>query len=270
MDADRTARGRSRFALLVILIAAATLTACTTPTAPAGTFEPPAASPAPGTATGDPASGVVLTEVGNRHSELAQPGPFVVVYGDEGLNLWPSSYCYASGCADGIDDDPPDVGSPDELFVRVAEMDFDEVGAGLIGGGDLCAGRGMDAVTTDLGGGWWSVRPAGPADDYLVTLYAKGPAGSMAAELRWTTASDAPLPDPRSSLALVVERDGRPDVFGVDLRVDNLTASPSSYAAVITATAADGSSTTFTASSSHRCLGEGSLRFDGPGAVVPD
>jgi hypothetical protein len=44
------------------------------------------------------------------------------------------------------------------------------------------------AQTRRLGGGWWSVRPAGRAGLYRVSLFASGDnAGDMVADLLWRT-----------------------------------------------------------------------------------
>lgn len=195
----------------------------------------------------------------------AGPGAFVVRYDRTELRLEPGTYCYRGGCVDGVPDDGPDIGSPEEIVVFVPEAAFDELVV-TQRAGEPCQGRTVAAEATALGGGWWSVRPRGPADDYVVDLFASGNgAGDMVASVRWRTAVDRPLPAAGATLALVVDHDGRPDSYGVELTVGDLTASPEEYSAVITTTAANGRSYTFTATPGS-CSGEGSLFFDGPPA----
>lgn len=224
-----------------------------------GPATPGAAPPTP-----VPSPTVTITH-GDRHGTVVeQPPPFRVRYGDTELQLNPVTYCYRSGCVDGFDQNPPSVGSPEELFVFVPI--FDELIVGQIEGGDPCTGRSVDAEVTSLGDGWWSVRPHGPVGEYRVSLFARGGAsGDMVADLLWTTPTDQPLPAPSARLALIADHDGRPDSYGVELSVTDLPASPTQYAATITVTAANGESLTFDATQSAEvCMGEGAIYFDGP------
>lgn len=230
---------------------------CATNTAAPGS---PLAAPAPVPA--DPA--VTITH-GDRHEGIAveQPPPFRIRYGDTELRLNPVTYCYRTGCVDGFDNNPPHVGSPEELFVFVPV--FPELTVEQIGGDDYCAGRSVAPEVTSLGEGWWVVRPRGPAGDYRVSIFAHGGGGDMVADVRWTTPSNQPLPEPVARLALIADHDGRPDSYGLELQVTNLPQSPTEYAATITVTAGNGESMTFEATqSSEVCMGEGSIYFDGP------
>ena len=163
-------------------------------------------------------------------------------------------------------DNPPTVGSPEQLLVFVPLAGFDELLVSQHEGGDMCAGRRVEAEVTPMGEGWWSVRPRGPAGGYEVGLFARGGGGDMVANLRWQTPHDRPLPDPSARLALVAGHDGRPDSYGVELEVIDLPASPAAYAAIITVTAGNGRSMTFDATRSAEapCQGEGAIYFDGP------
>lgn len=249
-------RSRAAIGIGATALSAMLLAACATPGGDGGV---PGAVP-----TGIPSPSVTIAA---GSSGPSQPDPFIVVYDGTQLNLRATTYCYGNVCADGVDENPPSVGSPDELLVRLTETGFTELGASQFGGGgDVCRGRGVEATAVDLGGGWWSVRAAGPADEYRIVLFARGPAGDMAAELMWTTTVDAPLPEPTASLTVVVDHDGEPDSYGVELQVHDLSSSPDEFAATITATAANGASHTFAATSSHDCHGEGALFFDGPTA----
>lgn len=248
------ARGRRRpwataSAVMLASISIA-LTAC------AG--EPPAAVPEPSETISS----------GARHgTEVQQPAPFLVRYGQTELRLEAVTYCYRSGCVDGVDENPPSVGSPEELFVFVPVPEFRELTVSQVAGGDPCVGRSVAPEVTSLGGGWWSVKPLGPADDYKVDLFASGQgSGDMVASLRWDTPVDRPLPPPTAQLTMIVDHDGVPDSYGLELAIGNLAETPSVYSATITATAANGRSHTFEASASGDCQGEGSLWFDEPDA----
>ncbi len=200
------------------------------------------------------------------------PPPFVVRYDSTELRIAAAAWCWSNGCADGIDLDPPSIGSPDEVLVFIP--DFDRLQATQVSGErHTCESRTLEAATEDLGGGWWRVVPQGPADDYTVDLFASrggelftppGGTGDMFASLRWTTTVDAPLPDPEASIVLVVNHDGKPDSYGLELSVANLAATPSEYSATVTVTAANGKSHTFEAQPAEHCAGAGWLFFDEP------
>jgi hypothetical protein len=212
-----------------------------------------------------PPSPTVTITHGERHSLIDQPPPFRIRYGGTELHLNPVTYCYRSGCVDGRDPNPPDVGSPEELFVYVPN--FPEFRVEQIGGGDYCNGRRVPADVTQLGHGWWWVRPRGPAGEYVMSLSASGGGGDMVADVRWTTPADRPLPEPSARLALIVDHDGRPDSYGLELSVTDLPATPSHYSATITVTASNGQSMTFDAAqSAETCAGEGAIFFDEPDA----
>lgn len=208
------------------------------------------------------------------HGRLSQQGPppFVVRYDSTELRIAAAGWCWNSGCADGIDLDPPSIGSPDDVLVFIP--DFDLLTAVQVSGERYtCDSRTLDAKTEDLGGGWWRVTPQGPADDYTVDLFASqgggdvlapGGSGDMFASLRWTTTVDAPLPEPEASLVLVVNHDGEPDSYGLELSVANLAQTPAEYSATITVTAANGKSRTFEARPAEHCPGAGWLFFDEP------
>jgi hypothetical protein len=70
---------------------------------------------------------------------------------------------------------------------------------------------------------------------------------------------------PESRLALLAGHDGQLDSYGVELEASNLAKTPKQATAKITATAANGESTTFEATRSRqRCQPEGTVYWDGP------
>ncbi len=251
-------RGRTAAVSAVIAPVAILLAACADPVAgPAG--PPPVAVPSP-TATSTHGAW-------ENAGELDQPPPFEVRYGEEALVLYAYTFCYDNGCADGFDDDPPSIGSPSEILVHVPVADFDELIADQTRGGDQCGGRRVEADTESLGDGWWLVSPRGPAGEYRVSLFARGQAGDMVADVWWDSPSDGALPEPEASLALIADHDGEPDSYGLELMVTNLPSTPQEYSATITVTAADGASRTIEASPApDSCVGEGTLYFDGADA----
>lgn len=230
---------------LLTVLAALTLGGCASP-AP----EPPGGGPTPTT-----------TVEAGRVGE-GKPGPFVVRHDGTELRLWPHTWCFSNGCADGYDENPPSVGDGSELLVRFDEDGFDSLVASQFSGeDDYCAGRTVEAAVTDIGDGWWRVEPVGPADDYRLSLFAHGPAGDAAADVRWTLPRDLPLPAPEASLVVIADHDGEPDSYGVELTVQNLEDAPALAAARITVTAANGKSHSFDALPADECAGVGALRF---------
>ena len=197
------------------------------------------------------------------------PGTFLLRYGHTQLELGPHTYCYQAvgkgACVDGFDGDPPSIGSPEELFVFVPVPDVDELVVSQSVGDAGCASS-VAAAATSLGNGWWLVRPRGAAKEYRVSLLASGSgAGDMVADVIWQTPSDQELPDPLAEIALIANHDGRPDSYGVELRVDGLPASPKRASATITVTAANGRSLTFDATErSIGCGPLGAVSWQGP------
>jgi hypothetical protein len=123
-----------------------------------------------------------------ENEEMEQPAPFEVRYDDEALVLYAYTFCYDNGCADGFDDDPPSVGSPEEIYVHVPVHGFTELQVSQTTGDDDNPGDTFAADVESLGGGWWRVAPGGPADTYSVELFASGDGvGDMIADLRWKT-----------------------------------------------------------------------------------
>ncbi len=266
INADRTAgasrpRRRGGWALVggfaaVMLVVGAAVWAV-------AEFRPPAAN-VPITPAAVPSPTETITG-GPRHGpEIEQPPPFRVRYDGTELRLFPHTYCYSRGCADGFDNDPPSIGSPEEIYVFVPVARFTSLVVDQFENGDYCGGRHVRAEAVPLGDGWWAVHPRGPAGDSEISLFASGD-GDMAGKLLWRTPSDQPLPEPEARLALIADHDGRPDSYGLELAVDNLPASPTQVSATITVTAGNGQSMVIEATrTGEACEGEGRLFFDGP------
>jgi hypothetical protein len=243
----------------VLLLA---LTAC-------GGYQP--VSPAAAPPTPVPPSPTVTITRTFAYGDVEAPPPFHVRYGDTELLLHASTFCYTSSCVDGWDDDPPSVGSPEEIFVFVPVREFGELQVGQTEEvDDDCAARRTSAEAVALGDGWWRIRPRGPAGSYRLSIFAGGGGGDMIGDVRWVTPYDQPLPDPTARLALIADHDGHPDSYGLELAVSDLPASPVEYAATITVTAGNGRSLTFDATPAQACPGEGAIFFDGPAETAKE
>ena len=228
--------------------------------------DPPSATPSGPAPT-------ATTTAGVRHSEPVGPPPFRVRYDRQELVLHPHTSCY-DGCVDGVDSDPPDIGSPAEIQVYVPVEEFElSVHARELTSPPrpdepsfdaTCGGRSFEMPVEDLGDGWYSVRASGPAAHYDVELFAQG-GGDMIGSLRWRTPATGPMPDPSARLALIADNDGEPDSYGLELAVEDLVETPTDVSAEIEVTAANGRSMTFAAKpSADRCRSVGDLYFDRP------
>lgn len=212
----------------------------------------------PETARGVSAPTATATS-GPDMGDLHGPPPFRVRYGGHELVLRPYTWCYDSGCADGIPLDVASVGSPDAVYVQVP-LEGWRLSATFTAG--RC-GR-TQTVRPARESGWYRLEPHGPAGEYDVDLFARG-GGDMIARFHWRTPHDGPLPTPRARLALIADNDGRPDSYGVELSLTNLAVTPRSARALVTVTAANGRSLTFRATRAHgTCRPEGTVYFDGP------
>lgn len=219
----------------------------------------------------EPAAGAPAPTATTTHGTTMKggPPPFRIQYDGKELALAAHTYCYGNACVDGVIQTPLDIGSPEELRVYVPVPEF-ELGVHLLGasGGkvDPCRGPAFEAPVEDLGGGWYLVRPFGPAGSYDVELFASG-GGDMVGVLRWTTPTDGPSPTPSARLALIADNDGRPDSYGLELVVDDLQSPPSDATATIEVRAGNGRSLTFAATrADDGCAGTDAISFDGPDA----
>lgn len=249
---------------VLALLCAFLVTACGTETG-ASSGDP---VPTPAESTTTPTE---TATAGPRHNGtgIDQPPPFRLQYDGHELELHAHTYCYGGGCVDGIVQDPPNVGSPDEIrvFVPVPEFSLD---VSFMDGRRDCGGRLEPATVEDLGNGWYLVTPHGDPGLHRVSLFASG-GGDMVGEFLWNTATQGPYAEPTASLALIADHDGEPDSYGLELSVQHLAETPSEVSATITVTAGNGRSLTIEAKQARmNCRSEGSVFFDGPDALAKE
>ncbi len=249
MGTDRLGMRRSAVATLTAALVAVGMTGCASLRTPG---ETPGGLPEP-------------TQTLVHGQSSGGPPPFVVRHGDSELRLAPTSWCWQSSCADGHDPDPPSVGSPGEVLVFVPVEEFTQLYVSQRSSDDYCTARTIVNEPVELGDGWWSLTAAGPAEDWIVDVFASGDGvGDMIASFVWATTDDLPLPPPTASLTLIVDHDGAPDSYGLELLVNGLTQTPETATASITVTADNGEALTIEAAPAEGCVGEGALFFDGP------
>ncbi len=191
------------------------------------------------------------------------PPPVTVRYSGSAVDLEPYTYCYGTGCVDGIPaDDPPHVGSPGEVVVTFPLEGWSFQAFFSSTGPERCP-RSQTVTPERSGDGSFVLRPAGHAGTYDVTLFGRGK-GDLATVFRWTTPSDGPLAKPTSRLAVLAGNDGEVDSYGVELSLSNLAEAPEMASATITVSAADGETLTFEADRAGGCRPEGTVYWDGP------
>ena len=201
-------------------------------------------------------------EVIERRDRNAPP-PVTVSSSDRSFDLTAWSYCFGNMCASGGPPaSPPDIGSPDEVFVEfpLEGWSFDAFFTPV---GERC-GRVQQVSVEDTEEGRLVLRPAGYADTYDVTLFGRGE-GDLSVTFRWTTPEDGPLPEPKARAAILGGSPRNPDSYGIELALENLAETPDDASATITVSAEKGESVTFEAQLARsRCRPEGSLYWDGP------
>lgn len=195
--------------------------------------------------------------------DLEPPPPVTVHYGSESVALETYAYCFGNGCADGMPPvNPPDVGSPAEVEI---EFPFDDWAfEATFTAVDKECGRQQSVAVEPAEDGSLRLTPVGRANTYDVTLLGRGD-GDLVTVFRWSTPSNGPMPDPQAELGILADHDGAVDSYGVEFGVSNLAGTPERATAIVTVTAANGSSLTFEATPARQsCLPEGTVSWDGP------
>ncbi len=224
----------------------------------------------------DPAPAPTVTDPNNKPApEQAAPDwdgegvpPLTLMLDDRMVVMAPWSYCYANACIDGM---PPEgldhVGSPDAV-----RFSFPEPGwtfeATFKEAGDEC-GRSITIPAEATDGHEFEVPAAGPADDWEVDLFGRGPGGDVIYTFGWTTPTLGTLPEPDGYLGLISVSGDETHVYGAELSINDLASTPANATAVITLTAANGATRTLAPMHPTRdCMGEGQLFFRGPDSLV--
>lgn len=231
----------------------------------------PSHQPPPTSSTAPSASPEVDGNGNQGGIDLPPPPPQVTVSTpDTRFDLPAWTYCFGNGCVDGgPPSDLPDVGR-----ARRVEIEFPLDGwtfqATFVPVGVACPRR-QSVPVAKTGDRTHILEPAGPADTYDVTLFGRGNGddfgrggGDLFVTFRWKTPHDGPMPIPDARLAVLADRDGAVDSYGVELELSDLRATPTSARAEITVTAANGRSLTFQARRVDRCVSEGVVYWDGP------
>lgn len=213
--------------------------------------------------------GAATTSPGDAPEDRVEYPPDIVIAGDRPIELTPYTFCWKSGCIDGMPPaPPPDLGAPAHLTVEFPVEGWDFT-ATFQAAGDPCA-RTQTVELDRLSPTTFRLDPAGLAGTYDVDLFGRrSGAGDVIARFRWTTPVDGPLATPEAWLAVLADHDGVVDSYGVELTIDNLATTPTHSTAAITVTASNGQSLTFEAdladAAGEDCgAEEGSLFWDGP------
>jgi hypothetical protein len=192
------------------------------------------------------------------------PPSVVVSAGGTELTLAPWTYCYRSTCADGMPpDDPPHIGSPDEVAVAfpLGGWTFDAFFLPL---GATCGRRdttALDRVTATT----HSLGPVGEPGEQVVTLFARGQGqGDLFVSFRWTVPEGAPFTVPTATASIVADLDGRMDSYGVELGASHLAATPGEATASVVVTSAGGDAHDIALRRLPNGCDDATVRFDAP------
>lgn len=236
------------------------LAGCGTESAPAGS---PAAGQVHGTATG----GLTLPpEPDAATFSGGNPPVFhVLAEGGEQLEVPAWTFCMPGLCADGgPSDQPPRIGSPDAV-----EFGFDLSGWAFHDvtfreRGTDCP-RHLTVSAERTGPRTFRITPAGPAGDWDVDIFGRGPDGDAITTIRWQTTVDGTLPAAASGTASVLaQSDEALESYGVEVAVQDLATHPQQATATVTVTSAAGASTTINTRPRLDCYSAGSISFGAP------
>lgn len=198
-------------------------------------------------------------------AEIEEPPPVTVQGGDVEMSINAWTACWSSGCYDGAPPQVlPDIGSPGEITVEfpVAGWEFRAIVQPV---GVEC-GRRQTEPLQFIGETVHRLEPIGPAGDYEVTLFGRGPGGDLFVSFRWRTVTDGVMPVPAATASILADHDGAIDSYGVELSVWNLRETPGSASATVSVTATDGNSHIIEATRADSECSEGTLYFTAPAA----
>lgn len=215
--------------------------------------------------------GLLLPPVRDPSSySTSDPPRFHVLTDDGQVDLRPWTICFGFGCADGAPSDtPPPIGSPDALVFGfdVPGWTFDSVTFREHGTRSGC-GRSVTVAAETTGERTFRVLPAGPAGDWDVDVFGRGPGGDAVTTVRWRTTVDGTYPDAaRGTAAVLADHDGELDSYGVELSVADLDRRYDDATASIRVTSATGGSVVLPLREPDECYDEGSLFFRASDAV---
>ena len=181
----------------------------------------------------------------------AQSAPPVVLRTAQGeLDTFPGSTCWTSGSAGSCTDMVAP--RPDQLAVVEGDdaitFTFPVRGWSFQASFSPVAGdRCSPSYTVDaelLRDGEYAVDAAGPPGDYRVDLFGTGPQGDTGGSFRWRTDVAGVLPTPEASVSVVWAPHGEVEGQSFLMSVTGLATAPAQAEVSITATAANGRSST--------------------------
>ncbi len=171
--------------------------------------------------------------------------------------------CYATGCYDGMPQRPYyDVGDPDLVPFSFPDPGWEFEATFKEAGVEKCY-REITVPVRKTSDRTFVIEPAGPAGDWDVDVFGRGPTGDVIATFTWSTPEDATLPDQATGTAAVLaDHDGELDSYGVEIGVRDLATHPERAEARVTVTGASGRSVTIeTHERDERCWTKGQLWF---------
>lgn len=188
------------------------------------------------------------TGVAGGHG-IEDPPPVVVRLPDGSTHdLDPWGYCLPGGCVDGSwPEHPFDVGSPPWVDVTFGvpgwsfEAGFTTPRRLAAPPREMRSWRSLQGRVEEIGPHTFRVHPAGPAGEWHVDLFGRGPGGDVIVTFAWTTAAAGDLPAEATAQASVLAAaDGDLTTYGVELGLRDLDRTPTSASAVIEVVSDDG------------------------------
>ncbi|BDV31047.1 hypothetical protein [Microbacterium terricola] len=193
-------------------------------------------------ALSDPApSGVPTPAVTESFGSPTGDDALVVRYDDTELHI---ASMDAASNLETIPDDLPSLRAED-VYVFVPQAGWTLSAAQFTGEPYECDEWSLTPEQTDLGGGWWAVRPVGQAGDYTLQLSAAsgpglplgGEVGAVGAYIALQTTTDRPLPPPVATLDVLASDD---EPGSVSVSLIGLSVSPAEVTSTVTLTGPDG------------------------------